>query len=178
MADSILAQSLAQFAATPDDPADEVYRQPFTVTHEGQVWAVATTGPTFVAVKGKASYPLNNDNPGVNRLIALQADKWEEVTLRDLKAWCGPPGERDDAVVNGYVFNRARMAKMLVPCPFPKLRMGTTYFDKTPAFIVESMGKWRAVLGAVDCDPEPDMAVWGKPTSAEGQLFDLAMNLE
>lgn len=178
MADSILAQALTQFAAAPNDPVDEIYRQPFTVSHEGQIWAVATTGPTFVAVKGKASYPLLTDNADVNRLLALQADKWEEVTLRDLKAWCGPPEERDDAVVNGYVFNRARMAKMLVPCPFPKLRMGTAYFDKTPAFIVESVGKWRAVVGAVDTDPEPDMAVWGKLTNVEGQLFDLAMELE
>ncbi len=178
MADSILAASLTQFAASESDPADEVYRKPFTFNVEGQTWAVAVTGPTLMAVKGKASYPLFEENKGVLDLMLLQADKWEEVALRDLRTWCGPPADRDDAVINGYVFNRARLGKLLVPCLFPKLRMGTTYFGQVPAVIVEAVGKWRVVQGGVDCDPEPDMPVWGKASTVENQLFDLAMSLE
>jgi hypothetical protein len=178
MADSILAQSLLKYTASPSDPVDNVYHQPFTATVDGQIWAVATTGHTFMAVKGKASYPVFDGNRQVAELINLPADAWEDVVVRDLRNWCGTSEELDEAVVDGYVFNRARIAKLLIACPFPKIRMGTTRYGKTPALIMESLGKWRAVLGALDCDPEDDMPVWGKVVTAEARLFDLAMELD
>lgn len=176
MADSILAQALVKYVATADDNVEPVYRQPFTVTVDGQVWSVAVTGPTLVAVKGKSSYFPHESNPEIKALLSLQADKYDEVDLHDLKAWCGNSEERDDAVVDGKVFNRTRLGQLLKPFPFPKAQMGTTWFHSTPALIVESPNKWRVVIGAVDCDPEPEMAVWQH--TSQKQMFDLAMSLE
>lgn len=178
MADSMLAQALLRFAATESDPADPVYRQPFTTTVDGQVWAVATTGLTFMAVKGKASFPLKDDNTDVHALIRLQPDKSEEVVISELRSWCGVGPDRDDAVIQGRVFNRTRLGQLLGPCPFPKARMGTAWFNNVPALIVDVPGKWRVCMGAVDEDPHADHPVWGRKPTTETQLFDLAMSLE
>lgn len=176
MADSILAQTLTKFTNPQAEGIDPVYRHPFTTTVNGFVWAVAVTEPTFVAVKGKASYPLFEGNDEVANLVTFQPDKSEEVDLAELKAWCGTNPERDEAVINGYVFDRSKLGRLIAPCPFPKVRLGTGYVGKTHAAIVEAPGKWRVVLGGIDCDAEPEMPVWGR--TPEKQMFDLMMALE
>lgn len=179
MADSILAQSLVKFAAPTNSQTDSVYKHPFLITLDGSIWAVALDIPSFVGVKGKASYPTFDGNPLVHDCVKVQTDKWEEVDLTLLKEWCGPQTvERDEAVVNGKVFNRSLLGRLLAPFPFPKARLGLVHMGKIPSLLVESPNKWRVLLAALDCEPESGLPVWGKDRIAESQLFDLAMELE
>jgi len=175
MADSLLAQALARFASSAHE--NPLYRQPFSVKVGESLWAVAVTGPTLMAVRGKSSYALA-DSPEVVEVLTLPPEQPEEVLTADLRDWCGPSEPLlQGGVIRGLVFDRARLSTLLGPVPFPKLLLWTAAYRNIPVVVLEAPGKWRAALAGIDSDPEDDDPVWGAKTS-EAQAFDLAMSLE
>lgn len=175
MADSLLAQALARFVAS--EHANALYLQPFSVRVGDSPWAVAVTGPTLMAVRGKSSYALA-DCPEVVEVLTLPTEQPEEVLTADLREWCGPSEPLlQGGVIRGLVFDRARLSALLGPVPFSKLLLWTTTYRDIPVVVLEAPGKWRAALAGIDSDPEDGDPVWGAKTS-EQQGFDLAMSLE
>lgn len=175
MADSLLAQALVRFTAPQAE--EPIFRAPFTIQMGGQVWGLAVTGPTLVAVKGKASYPLVDSAPYETFLQTVPV-KADEVQLQDLKDWCGPPGDQEnEAIFYGRVFNRTRLANLLDPIPFPKVQIGVFDNAGIPVLMVYWPGKFRVLLAGMASEPAEGMPVWD-PRSSEAQVFDLAMDLE
>ena len=174
MADSLLAQALVRFVADEHDNA--LYLRPFSVKVGDALWAVAVTGPTLMAVRGKSSYALA-DNDQVVEVLTLPPEKPEEVQVADLRGWCGPSEPLlQGGVVRGLVFDRARLSTLLGPVPFSKLLLWTTTYRDVPVLVLEAPGKWRASLAGLDREPEAKDLVWGAKT-VEEQGFDLAMSL-
>jgi hypothetical protein len=173
MADSLLARLLVQFVGPEHQNAQ--FHAPFSVLVEGSPWAVAVSGPTLMAVRGKASYPLVV-NEDVQTILSLKPNSSEAVSMATLKEWCGPAEPfLQHGVVRGRLFDRARLAGLLTPIPFPKLSLWVTLYNEIPALVLDAPSRWRALLAGIDGDPDPADPVWGK--SAEAQIFDLAMSM-
>ena len=91
-----------------------------------------------------------------------------DVPTAQLKAWAGKPpatwdfpvDDRPEGVILDMVFDLSRLACLLDGIPFGRL----TLWDSTGAIgvrsiILDARGKWRAVLAAVDGDPDEDHPV-------------------
>lgn len=175
MTDSVLARSLLRYADSSH--ANEAYRAPFTLVVDDSPWAVAVSGPSVVAVKGKASYPVRSLED-VECLLRRPSDRPQEVTLGDLRAWCHGDGPKE-GVVFGLVFDRNYLGELISCVPFTSLQISTGFYQSVPYVVVEAVGKWRAILAGLDVLPTPAMPVFGayKP-SVERELFDLALNMD
>jgi hypothetical protein len=175
MANSFLASTLTRFVAP--DHETVVFRQPFSVqTTDGATWAVAVSGPTLVAVRGKSTYPLV-DFPGGVAVLCLAPEAPEVVDLAAFRAWCLATAGSKMGVVRGRVFDRERLCQLLEPVTFPRLTIGVGAYGAIPALVLDAPSKWRAVLAGIDAEPTPADPVWGSK-SVEAEAFDFAMSLE
>jgi len=178
MADSFLAQKLPDFT----DPAhsEAVCRRPFTLRVEGQPWSVACGGAWFFAVRGSSSFADLATADPMPRYLRASPTEPVEVETHRLKAWAGviPPGRRFEGqpsfgVLFGKVFDRRRLAALLDPIPFPKIILwDTTELVGVRSIGLESRGKWRAFLAALDGPPTPEMNTFSSRDSAGVSLMD------
>jgi hypothetical protein len=185
MADSFLAQKLGLFV---DSAHTEVAcHRPFVILLDGHPWSVAIGGPWMWAVRGSSSFAQMKDVTSlVPRLLSAAVTAPEEVDTKRLKEWAGPvPAERtfttDDrpeGVLFGKVFDLRRLACLLEPIPFAKLTVwDASEIAGVNALGLEARGKWRAILAAVDGEPEEDHPVFDfRPDGAAA--FDLMAQLK
>lgn len=166
MSDSFLAQKLISFV-DPSHP-EPICAQPFVFYVNGQAWSVAASGPWLYAVRGTSSYAQRQDAAFAKSVLAMMPSFPIEVQTQQLRSWVGPvPTEktfdtetRPEGVVFGKVFDLRRLAVLLHEIPFPRLQVwDSTTAVGVPSIALESKGKWRAVLAAVEGAPEADHPV-------------------